>query len=212
MTPQRRARDTLRARVAATFGALASARPVFYNRPGGLRFELSEGGSHLTQFLTALRKAGTICADIFDSRPSITVALAWYEWRDAPSPRKKLRALEAAGIPLPRERCTWRELEPQSETPGDPLELLHVAFICPVELLPNLLWCALGVDLGIRPCPLAHIFLMDLERGLIVHPYDDRGMDVAGRDRATLARLYRLHGHWLLDHDRAAMDASFASR
>jgi hypothetical protein len=35
-------------------------------------------------------------------------------------------------------------------------------------------------------------------------------MDVAGPDRLALLPLYRKFNAWLLDYDRAAMDAEFA--
>lgn len=39
---------------------------LFYNFPGGLRFELTEGGGRLDEGLTALRKAWAICDTVFE--------------------------------------------------------------------------------------------------------------------------------------------------
>ena len=50
---------------------------------------------------------------------------------------------------------------------------------------------------------------MDFARKVVVHPYDDRGMDVIGPDRDSLMPLYERLNGWLLDHDRNAMDAKF---
>lgn len=43
-------------------------------------------------------------------------------------------------------------------------------------------------------------------------PYDDRGMDVVGPNKALLSVLYNKHYQYLLEHDRAEIDATFGEK
>lgn len=65
----------LRSEIETIFDGKAFLRPLFYSYPGGLRFELSEGGFAIDRFLLALRKATTICADIFHPDGPVTVCV-----------------------------------------------------------------------------------------------------------------------------------------
>lgn len=78
--------------------------------------------------------------------------------------------------------------------------------------LQNLLWCAVTADFGasLRPNPHCRVYLLNPNKGILVHPYDDRGMDVISRDTAALAGLYERHNNLLLDHDMEAMRETFA--
>lgn len=63
---------SLRASIEDIFQGRAFARPLFNSYPGGLRFELSEGGSNVTIFLGAMRKVRQIC----EPGPGCSVYLA----------------------------------------------------------------------------------------------------------------------------------------
>ncbi|MBL8263558.1 MAG: DUF3885 domain-containing protein [Xanthomonadaceae bacterium] len=197
---------TLRHAIETTFFGRAFCRPLFYAYPDGLRFELSEGETAIGLFLSAHRKASEICADIFDRQEKLTVCLHGYHFDETRfSYRQKLRSLSAAGIDIPALREIW-----QTEVDEEGVSSVFLAFEAPVDRLPNLLWCALASDFGsIKPNPGCSWYLFNLEKGLLVHPYDDRGMDVVGPNRDLLAMLYRKHGTYLLDYDRPAMRRSF---
>lgn len=196
---------SLKEAIEARLGAKAFLRPTFYCNPGGLRFELSKGGSAVEQFLTAHRKAHAICSEVFKTTQSFTVCLSTYLYKPALSFRDDLRRLKRAGIRIPRTKEMW-----VSRSAEDEAALLHTAFVADRTLLDNFLWCALAVDLNIEPCPnLSAIRLINMEQAVLVHPYDDRGMDVVGSDRELLAQLYSKFKVDLLDYDRATMNATF---
>ena len=88
-------------------------------------------------------------------------------------------------------------------------ERVFVAFRVDRDRIRRLLWGALAADLCIRPRLLCEVYLADVERGVLAHPYDDRGMDVIGPDKALLKELYDRFNAYLLDYDRARMDARF---
>lgn len=190
-----------------TFLGRAFLRPLFYSYPGGLRFELSEGGHAIDQFLTAHHKASKVCRDIFSGKDNLTICLRVSCFQESKfTYRSNLRDLADAGIKIPRSRFLWLE-----EVAEDCL--LLVAFSASTILLPRLLWCALSADFGsIRPRPLCSVYLFNLDARVMAFPYDDRGMDVVGPNSSLLERLYRKHGVYLLEHDREAMRASFDPR
>ncbi|WP_022823936.1 DUF3885 domain-containing protein [Hymenobacter norwichensis] len=54
------------------------------------------------------------------------------------------------------------------------------------------------------------IFFLNLRSKLILHMYDDRGLDVISSNADTLRPLYNSHHHLLLDYDRQQMLATFS--
>ncbi len=72
-----------------------------------------------------------------------------------------------------------------------------------------LLWCSLAYEMPVQPkCPVI-VYLVDSERGILFHVYDDRGMDVIALSAATLLPHYEEFDGWLLDYDRDRMKAAF---
>jgi hypothetical protein len=195
------------------FGVRACSHALFYQRPGGLRFALSEGQSPLDQVLLALRIATAICTDLFEGSPTLTVCLRQFASPNPLSFRTTLRELAQAGIRIPREHDIWIEPTPPEDRFEDDTESwwLNVAFEISTAKLQNLLWCAIVSDFGsLHPNPQCRVYLVNLAEKVMAHPYDDRGMDVLGPNHALLAMLYARHNHRLLDYDRATMDATFA--
>ena len=74
-----------------------------------------------------------------------------------------------------------------------------------------LIWCAISYEMAIAPKAPVLSFLADLERGILMHVYDDRGMDVTALDRQPLLPVYRDREEWLLAYDRSRMDEAFGN-
>jgi hypothetical protein len=204
---------THRAAIKSVFKDQAFIRPLFYGYPGGLRFELSEGGHAIDQFLTAHRKASEICSDVFPAEGNLTVCLrAYFFGQSKYSYRATLRELACAGIDIPASRSLWVEQEPSCDriVDGTTDHSVFVAFSVPATFLPRLLWCALCSDFGsIHPHPQCTVYLFSIDTGVMALPYDDRGMDIVGPNAQALAKLYRKHKAYLLKYDIAAMQSTF---
>lgn len=182
---------------------------LFYNFPGGLRFELSEGGSPFDQLLTALRKSAAICEDAL-GQGNFVVHMQRFVSSTHFELRKSLRELDIAGIAIPMLRDVW--VEANEEDDWGEGYWVNCAFEVPSSKLQNLLWCALATDFRrIHPNPHCLIYLVNPEKGILIHPYDDRGMDVICRIPTPLKALYEKHNAWLLDYDRMAMDQTFGT-
>jgi hypothetical protein len=179
---------TLKHKIWQTFGGKAFVRPLFYSYPGGLRFALSETGNSIEQFLLALRKATTICRDIFVAEDSLVISLRAHSGSKPFGHRGVLGSLRSAGIHIPAQRWIWSEEIDRDEwfSEVEPEYWIYLAFEAPVSLLETLLWCALAKDFqAIRPRPPCDFYLFNLKKSILVFPYDDRGMDVVGPNRDT---------------------------
>ena len=72
-----------------------------------------------------------------------------------------------------------------------------------------LLWCSIAYEMAIAPKAPVLAYLADPERGILLHVYDDRGMDVTSVRRDPLLPVYHGRTEWLLDHDRPRMAEAF---
>ena len=198
--------------IAQAFGPGACGDALFHEAPGGLRFEMSEGGAPLDQVLTALRKAAEILEFVFRGREVILICLRRHMGTGPFSLRRPLRELALAGISIPEQREIWVESVPPDDRWDEDVEEwdAFVAFEFPMARLQSLLWCAFATDFGsFRPNPHCSFYLMDIERRLLAHPYDDRGMDIIGANHELLSQVYFRFNAMLLGHDRATMDKTF---
>ncbi|XGB43246.1 MAG: DUF3885 domain-containing protein [Nodosilinea sp. LVE1205-7] len=205
---------SIRAEIDKIFESRAFERPLFYSYPGGLRFELSEGGTEIEQLLCSITKAARVCEDIFDESHPPTLCLRMRAKENGFAHRKELRKLHNAGLKPPKVRSIWLEPVPEDDRFDEGAEewWLNVAFELPANRLKNALWCALSVDLGpIRPKPACLVYLFNLARGVVVFPYDDRGMDVVGPNVDFLRALYLKHYSVLLSYDLASMQETFGA-
>lgn len=203
----------LQVEIERIFGGKAFARPLYYSYPGALRFELSESGGVIEQFLTALRKSTKICGDVFLDETALVACLRIHSGSNRFVHRAAIQALRSAGIDIPAERSVWsEEIDPEEWCfESEPECWINIAFEAPASLLQAFLWCALAKDFGgIKPNPSCAVYLFNLQRRVMVFPYDDRGMDVAGPNKDLLSQLYHQHNTYLLDYDRYAMDTTFA--
>ncbi|GAB1361730.1 DUF3885 domain-containing protein [Rhodobacter sp.] len=195
------------------------AGPLFYEARFALRFDL--GGAHkmgIARFTQAIDRARAVASLLFADSDVLTVAVPYFGRRAAsPVPAIIKRALNETGFSGTIE--STRRMPPRDENDAEnDAEGLH-RHLCvlemsnrPDQVLP-FIWASVANEMPIEPrfCCLSRAYVMDLKQGLILYPYDDRGMDVVARDPVLLRPCYDQFGDWLLDHDRIQMDAIFAS-
>lgn len=203
----------LRKKIALLMADSIYRHALFYNYPGGLRVELSEGGHPLDQVLVALRKATAVCADIFDNNNLMLVHLQKFAPASRYQLRRTLRELDLAGVTIPATRDIWLEKNEEDSwgESDDRGYWANVAFELPLSKLQNLLWCAFAGDFGpLHPNPHCLVYLVNIEKEIVVHPYDDRGMDIIGGKFSPLRDLYEKHNAWLHDYDIEVMRNTFS--
>jgi len=205
----------IREKISTMFGANAFAMPLFYEYEGGLRFELSQGGHFLRQFLTAHRKGMKICEELFESEKEITICFKIFGGKSLLSCLSAIRELKDAGLFGDGDKEHWTEFEEEWKEEEDFNNCLwhYLALKVPFEYLENVLWCAFALDFGIiKPNPQARVYIFNFDKEIMVCPYDDRGMDVVGPNHKLLKKLYGKFNSYLLNYDRAIMDGIFSKK
>jgi Domain of unknown function (DUF3885) len=74
----------------------------------------------------------------------------------------------------------------------------------------TLLWSPVVLELPIWPSSPDRTFLLHPTEAILLHVYDDRGMDVIGGDPRALRPIYEKFDGWLLDYDRPRIEQVFA--
>lgn len=192
-------------RVWQVFGPDALGHAVFYRHAPALRFELAGGETTLDRFSQAYDRARAVTARAFEKSGPVTVVLGSYVVDGKLNRRSVLQAARTCRVEVPSHRDY--ALQPPAVGSDTPERSL-IAFEVAREVLPRLLWGALAQELGIRPRLLGDLYLADPTGGLLLHPYDDRGMDVIG-NHGRLAALEQEFRPWLLAYDVDRMTGFF---
>jgi hypothetical protein len=179
--------------------------------PYRLRFELGgESLSNVTQSIPRFIQAFTRARDVADA---ILIDETIVAVVGSPLPKTKLfppdgdgfRALREIGFispsvgewRAPRYRgdgaCLWKRFDIGSNR----------------LLRDTLLWCSVSAEMAINPKVPVSIYLVEPTHRIMLHVYDDRGMDVWAAIPDVLARAYVTFDRWLLDHDRPRMAVAF---
>lgn len=201
----------------AAFGWRGFPDAMFYHAPFGLRFEL---GSDLAmgplRFMQAIDRARAVAATLF-SRSETLVAFVSIAGEERTTRRHSaaLQQLQRIGFPHPfgsSAKVPQTDLGNIAEVGGGLFRHWYAAeFTNDAAAVSALLWASVAREMDIQPRArwLGTIHIADIQERLALTVYDDRGMDVVGPNGPALSSLYRKFGPWLLDYDRAEMDAKF---
>ncbi|MEP1423058.1 MAG: DUF3885 domain-containing protein [Erythrobacter sp.] len=194
---------------------------AFQNSPYWLRFEGSEGNpsskqSYVTMFTRSYDRARTLTRALFGETPPISILAA------DPDPARILGA-ERHGW---QTGSAWQHLEellrhstenaiaswsgffwPMDREEAEKSQ--HRALQLSWDQTDVLLWNQIAADMGVSPQAPVQSKLLDPTRGLMLHAYDDRGLDIIALGGGQLDTLYREYNNWLLDYDRERMKAIF---
>ncbi len=188
--------------------------------PFSLRFELSDGehvGRQVTKFINSFERARALARLALPGErivgiiagfpePSLMAGAEWREWTTGTA----FDHLTNLGVPSDACLASWTGYWWHCDIDDPEMELWEQrAVMLSWEQADILLWNQVGQDLGIAPRAPVQAKLVDLERGICVNAYDDRGMDITAIERAPLEALYAERNDWLLDYDRARMAAVF---
>lgn len=192
----------------------AEWRAPFLASPFWLRFDLAgEVGVDrpVARFTQAFDRARTLADALFAPSADVTAILAASPdaERDVFAPeRDPFGALDALGPDAPAPMTVWSA--PLQAGDDEPLLEWRAVALRDRAMRDVLLWVAIAYELPIAPKAPVQSWLVDFERGLMLHVYDDRGMDVRALEKDAIAPLYREHDAWLLAHDRPRMRRAFA--
>ena len=211
----------LRRRLLDRFG-VDSLDALFYGAKWALRFDLGGewdvDGGQVPRMLQAVDRARAVTEAAFEGSQVVEALIRKWGFR-RPGPRDVVsRRLARMGFrPAFQYGGVYRDPDNEAD---DPRTYFYLGGPTDANDRAVLIWDACACEIGVEPSsPMMSVngkdqfegFLVDFERGILVNVYDDRGMDVVTTDPETLRPLHARFSDWLLDHDRARMDAMFAA-
>lgn len=188
-------------------------RPIFYQAPVGIRFEI--GGEDDVYSKTGITKKlypNPVYVDKAVARASrIFHALPEESWilridlYDEKEVKKTLKALRL----VPSHEKVWNEYEEDGEKmisyelywSLDDTDWSEETIIREIIL----------ADLGGLNCLASAVFLVHPNEKVLYYLYDDRGLDVVAKEQKKLYSLYETFNDWILNDDREAIDHIFKS-
>ena len=141
--------------------------------------------------------------------PSAQIGAKWRGWNH----RAAFDLLEDIGVSTFQFECRWMDQPYPSQEESTDEELWeHRAISVTWDQADILIWSQIAHDIGVTPQAPIVSKLLDVERDVVVYPYDDRGMDITALSPAPLLELYSRFDTWLLDSDRLRMSEAFVTR
>jgi len=221
------------------FKGLRLRKPLFYSWSFGLRFDLQTGESTNSSrlildgegnvipnigdtdtdeyFQEVTKRASTIFQTAFDKSDRVFLVLMDYKYK-----RRKIKFLNFTFKQV--ENLKKTEVSYSKETrlyeSYDKFDIRNIALI---KLTADRINCknilsAIGhSDFPPRQPRLDNrgfltnkeIYFINIDKKLIFHMYDDRGLDLVSADKETLRPIYKKHNEWILDYDRMQIDKQF---
>ncbi len=189
---------------------------MFYEFESSLRFELGgetwESDRPIQRFLQAFERAQTVALDLFGNSKCLFALISNYQTDSAI--QSKFPFLTLCGIKAENlsfiSRTPLNDADCTEEDNAGIFRIWNGAKLTDAEQVKELLWLSVASELSIEPkCREADIYLVDFDRQLALHVYDDRGMDVVATEKHVLQETYLKYHDWLLRFDLAKMDAAF---
>jgi hypothetical protein len=178
-----------------------------------LRFELGgeefdNTGQRVPRFLQAHRRASAVADALFSE--SCVGVVAWNGRTPNPAglPDKEkdgFLALESTGFHAPQVSEWQATLYPDRGSGAYVWDIRSYDLGHDKSARDTLLWHAVASEMPIYPSAPVLGFLLNTSTSVMLHVYDDRGMDVIAYDPAKLHGLYSGFADWLLDYDRERM-------
>ncbi len=203
------------------FKGLRLRKPLFYSWDFGLRFDLQVGETNTDEYFEEVtRRASAIFETAFDNSDNVFLVFMDFKYK-----RRKIRF----------SNFTFKQIDNLQKTeisyskefrlyePDDKFDIRNIAII---ELTSdrihykNILRAIGHTDFSSRQPRLdsnwfftsKEVYFINIDKKLIFHMYDDRGLDIVSADNETLRPIYNKHNDWILDYDREQIDRQFEYR
>lgn len=199
-------------------------RPLFYNSPIGLRFEIGPEEISLwknyehklineSYFDEALARAVRIFDLVFDSNNSISIIYQIYS-----DGRRKIRKGNFLFKKIADVKNRVIEYSDHRDIYTDTLDFKSYCWrrVCISGIKTkdidarNLLQAMINTDFSVRgPSLRGECFFINHDKDVVLNLYDDRGMDVVAEEKDVLIPLYEKCNDIILDYDRERIDSVF---
>lgn len=197
------------------FSNLKIQKPLFYNWPIGLRFEIGppEIGTGLGLNDLYFKEAHKRSIAIFEAcfAKDDEVIFVYQQYSDGRKKIKKsnyvLTQIEKTGIVELHDVRDIYELEHKCKCWKR--VVVHGLSLSDINY-SNVLLVLINTDFARRPSTTGECYFINSTTGLIFNLYDDRGLDVISNRSEVLKTIYERFNQWLLDYDRKDMDSIFS--
>jgi len=185
-------------------------KPLFYSWNISLRFDLQVGETNTDEYFRIVQKrANTLFESVFNSNDEIFLVLNEFKRR-----KRKIRVRNFVFSQvknLEKDKIGYRRLSRLYDV--DKFDRWNQGIIKTTMGQVNYknILAAIGhQDFPAREPRLdlfggftsKEIYFINIEKSLIFHMYDDRGLDIIASDVKTLRPIYEKYNDWILDDDR----------
>lgn len=193
------------------------ARPVFYDSPIGIRFEISGNQSFYLdngnsdeaetnpEFLSAALSRVKV---IYQSMPQKADILRIDLYPDEENDLKKLveHICDLIGVPQPHEQILYNyknddEIIPQLQLYWD----LSIITFSEEKLFSEII----KADIDGCAALSSSVYLVNRKNEILFYLYDSRGLDVVASDKEVLRPMYKTLQNWILEYDREKINKEF---
>jgi len=193
------------------FGVNSFKQPIFYSCHTGIRFEIGVGdaydndGTPSKEYIeNALNRAMTI----YNNGIKSSSILVWEVHPQNNEEKHNFQIIfqEKIASILPQEECSQ-----DIKADGNTVKITQFYWDLEKSKIPMekvFREIILG-DLGGVQEFVSSVYLLDIENHVMLHLYDDRGLDIVAHDKNTLMPLYQKLNTWILDYDREQIDKIF---
>jgi hypothetical protein len=193
-------------------------KPLFYSWNFGLRFNLQVGETNTDEYFEEVTKrATTLFQSAFSNTDKVFIVFVDYKYK-----RRKIRYpnyIFRQIIGLEKTEIFYTKAKGLYEY-GDKYDIRNIALIeLSAERInyKNILTAIGHSDFPPRQPRLdqngvftdKEIYFVNIDRKLIFHMYDDRGLDIIAADKETLRPIYERHNDLILNYDRSDIDKLF---
>ncbi len=200
------------------FKGLRLRKPLFYSWCFGLRFDLQLGNTDTDEYFHEVtRRASTIFQSAFDNSDRVFLVLKDYKYK-----RKKIRISDFTFKQinqLKKEEISYSKEKKLYDT-TDKFDIRNVAII---KLISNrinhkkILTAISHSDFPTRKPRLdknefltsKEIYFINIDKKLIFHMYDDRGLDIVSVERETIRPIYKKYNDWIFEYDKKQINKQF---
>jgi hypothetical protein len=198
----------------AHFDGLRLRAPLFFNVRPGLRFNLQHGETDTeSYFEEVVSRAMRLFEATFDENDKTILYLTDYKWK-----KRKIRFSNYCFRQI--NGLVDRDVA-YSIIKGlyDPNDMRNVAqFEATRDRINyrNIFTAIANKDFSRLPgldqygfLGSKEVFLINIDKKIIFHMYDDRGLDIVAAEINSLRPVYNKYNHWILERNKDEIDAKF---
>ncbi|MFU0800159.1 MAG: DUF3885 domain-containing protein [Xylanivirga thermophila] len=193
------------------FGLNGFEHPIFYHCHTGIRFEIGVGdvydndGVPLKEYVdNALNRA----MKIYNNGIKCPSILVWGVYPQNDEEKHNFQIVfqeKIASIPPQEEYSRDIKVDDNKTKTTEFYWDLQKSKIPMEKIFQEIILGDLG---GVQEF-VSSVYLFDIENHVMLHLYDDRGLDIVAYDKNTLMPLYQKFNIWILDYDRERINKIF---